>query len=60
MSKILIITIAAFVIVLLVGVNFPKGKWYNCSISEISPDFPPQVKEECRKLRSDAYKNGRI
>jgi hypothetical protein len=30
---------------------------YDCSISEISPDFPPQVKEECRKLRA---KHGRI
>jgi hypothetical protein len=30
----------------------PKGKMYNCSISEISPDYPLQVKEECRKLRA--------
>jgi hypothetical protein len=25
---------------------------YDCSISEISPDFPPEVREQCRKLRS--------
>jgi hypothetical protein len=25
---------------------------YNCSIAEISPDYPPKVKEECRKLNS--------
>jgi hypothetical protein len=25
---------------------------YNCDLSEISPDFPKEVKEECRKLRS--------
>jgi len=24
---------------------------YNCSLSEISPDFPLAVKEECRKLK---------
>ena len=24
---------------------------YNCSIAEISPDYPVQVKEQCRKLR---------
>jgi len=24
---------------------------YNCSLSEISPDFPVAVKEECRKQR---------
>jgi len=23
---------------------------YNCSIAEISPDFPVEVKEQCRKL----------
>lgn len=26
---------------------------YDCRISETSPDFPIQVKEECRKLRSN-------
>lgn len=36
------------------------GKVYNCSLAEISPDFPIEVKNECRKLRSEAYKNGRI
>jgi len=25
---------------------------YDCSIAEFAPDFPPQVKEECRKKRS--------
>jgi hypothetical protein len=25
---------------------------YNCSIAEISPDYTPAMKEECRKLRS--------
>ena len=25
---------------------------YNCDIAEISPDFPIEVKEQCRKLRS--------
>ncbi len=26
---------------------------YNCSISEISPDFTPKMREECRKLRRE-------
>ena len=30
---------------------------YDCSIAEISPDYPPQVKEDCRKLRAQ---RGRI
>lgn len=24
---------------------------YNCELAEISPDFPAQVREQCRKLR---------
>jgi len=24
---------------------------YNCSIAEISPDFTPTMKQECRRLR---------
>ena len=24
---------------------------YNCSIAEISPDYTPAMKEECRRLR---------
>ena len=30
---------------------------YDCRISEISPDFPPEVREACRKLRAQS---GRI
>ena len=30
---------------------------YNCSISEISPDFPLEVKEGCRKLRAENILN---
>jgi hypothetical protein len=26
---------------------------YNCSIAEISPDFPLEVKEKCRKLNTE-------
>jgi hypothetical protein len=26
---------------------------YNCSLAEISPDFTPAMKEECRKLRME-------
>jgi hypothetical protein len=25
---------------------------YDCSLAEISPDFPVEVKEQCRKMRS--------
>ena len=29
----------------------PKGTYYDCRMAEISPDFPVQVKEQCRQLR---------
>lgn len=29
----------------------PKGAYYDCRLSEISPDFPIQVKDLCRQLR---------
>lgn len=34
----------------------PKGRVYDCSLSEISPDYPLEVKEECRKLRAKKFK----
>ena len=29
---------------------------YNCSIAEISPDYPIEVKEQCRKLNAQRNK----
>ena len=28
---------------------------YDCSIAEISPDYPEDVKQECRKLRAKNF-----
>ena len=28
------------------------GIMYDCRLAEISPDFPPDVRNECRRLRS--------
>lgn len=35
--------------------NLTKGtaKVYDCSLAEISPDYPIEVKNECRKLRAE-------
>ncbi len=33
-----------------------EGKLYDCSLAEISPDYPVKVKEECRKIRSEKIK----
>ena len=29
---------------------------YDCRLSEISPDFPIEVKEECRRMRYEQWK----
>jgi len=29
---------------------------YNCSMAEISPDYPVQIKEQCRKLNIEHLK----
>ena len=28
-------------------------RMYNCTIAEISPDFTPRMREECRQLRRE-------
>jgi hypothetical protein len=50
-------------IIFLIAVIFAmSGSWddknlrkvaYDCSLSEISPDYPIQVKEACRKMRAE-------
>jgi hypothetical protein len=63
-NKLAIVAIIIFICVQLTFMYWAKDSFkgvtvrYDCSLSEISPDFPPQVKEECRKLR--AKYNGRI
>ena len=56
--------VGVFVILLLsayVALNIVTGgKYYNCDISEISPDYPIKVKEQCRNLRkNNTYANER-
>lgn len=65
MNKTNLVNIAFFVIAILVWVGIgalyfylpkPKEVVYNCTWSEINPDIPPKVKEECRKLRMEKIK----
>jgi hypothetical protein len=50
-SLVIFASIIAFLIMFFI---FPKqnGKMYDCRMAEISPDFPPEVRNECRKLRA--------
>jgi len=54
--EIAVIIIAFFIAVPTIFLSLPKKGdviRYDCSISEISPDFPLEVKEQCRKLRAE-------
>ncbi len=47
-----VLTIAYLSIFYFLASNAPRERVYDCSIAEISPDYPVEVKEGCRKLRS--------
>jgi|LauGreDrversion4_2_1035121.scaffolds.fasta_scaffold36292_2 hypothetical protein len=58
-DRIIIILALVFSICILFFSDFGGSgtRVYDCSISEISPDFPIEVKEECRRLRKEHYDN---
>jgi hypothetical protein len=47
-----VITVVTIVIMFFV-LPIPTKQVYDCRLSEISPDFPPEVRNECRKLRAE-------
>jgi hypothetical protein len=61
MSKILhyflvFVAVTAFWAVVLSLIPAPdSGRYYDCSLAEISPDFPLEVKEQCRKIRYEHW-----
>ena len=36
-----------------------KMERYNCSLSEFAPDFPQEVRNECRRQRLEAFNRSR-
>ena len=44
-----VILYLAFVVAVLFKQDPRDGMYYNCAYSEISPDFPIEVKKMCRK-----------
>ena len=47
-----IITVVTLVTIFFV-LPVPTKRVYDCRLAEISPDFPPEVRNECRKLRAE-------
>lgn len=50
--KLVVAAVFGFVLWKLVPMlaELPQARTYNCSIAEISPDYSPAVREQCRKL----------
>jgi hypothetical protein len=59
MKKDITIAVVLFALAVSIMVFSDVGKHqvrvYNCELSEISPDYPIEVKDECRKLRLEEY-----
>jgi hypothetical protein len=52
-SIVLTIALILFLATIILYMNVePKSRVYDCSLAEISPDFPIEVKNECRKIRT--------
>jgi hypothetical protein len=56
----IVILFCCVVILSYTGLDRKSEVVYNCSIAEISPDFPIEAKEGCRKLRTDKINENRI
>lgn len=57
-SYALLLTIAIFYLgVMITLMQVPRTVVYDCRIAEISPDFPIEAREQCRKLRSEKLKH---
>jgi hypothetical protein len=49
-SVIVIIGISLVAATAVLSDFYPEGKVYDCTLAEISPDYPIEVKQECRRL----------
>jgi len=55
-SKMLLIIILILLMIILLSSDFAgQRKIYDCNYSEINPDFPQDVKDECRRLRHEQW-----
>ena len=46
-------------VMLFTDISDNRVRVYDCSLAEISPDYPLEVKEECRNLRKQEYQKQR-
>jgi len=60
-DKLIIAVVLLMAIVVLANANWnDRTVVYDCSIAEISPDYPQEVKNECRRLRMEEFRERQI
>jgi hypothetical protein len=52
---IVIVGLLLVAIIAVFGDFYAQGKVYDCTLAEISPDYPIEVKQECRRLLKEYY-----
>jgi hypothetical protein len=55
-TALIVLLLVAVTILIFSSHSKNRVKVYDCSLSEISPDYPIEVKEECRKIRYEEWK----
>ena len=61
-NSIFIIAAVVFAVVILISTNFGAGRTivYDCRLAEFHPDFPLDVREQCRDLLRNQISNKKI
>ncbi len=56
--EVAVVCICGIIAFLIMIFLFPKqqGRYYDCGMAEWHPDIPNKVKEECRKIRAENFK----
>ncbi len=54
-DRIITASIIIFAVMVFWFADSPQGRVYDCTLAEWHPDYPKEVKEECRQL-NDEYR----
>jgi len=55
-AKLGFLVVCIFILLGIYVINAPRGRVYDCGMAEWHPDIPPSVKEECRRLHYEYWK----
>jgi hypothetical protein len=60
-DKLIIAVVFLVAIVILANADWDnRTVVYDCSLAEISPDYPQEVKNECRRLRIEEFRERQV